>query len=396
MCAQARYGTTPPNEAHGALTTRSAAQNAAIGGSVSGAPGPVLIMAGGTGGHVFPALAVAKVLRERGVAVVWLGVPGSMESRLVPANGFPIEWVRIGGIRGKGLKQKLLAPLRILKALAQSIRVLRRVRPRSVLGAGGYVSGPGGIAAWLLRIPLLIHEQNAIAGMTNRWLARLAGQVLEAFPGSFGPTVAAQTIGNPVRADIAALPAPALRFAERGAASRLLVLGGSQGAQRLNAVVPQALARVAPENRPWIRHQTGERGVEAARSAYAEARVEAEVLPFIDDMAAAYAWADLAVCRAGAMTVAELQAAGVGAIFVPFPMATDDHQTKNAEVMVRSGAAQLIQERDLTPERLGAAISALVSDRARLLNMAEAARSTRVIDAAARLADLCMAAGAHA
>jgi UDP-N-acetylglucosamine--N-acetylmuramyl-(pentapeptide) pyrophosphoryl-undecaprenol N-acetylglucosamine transferase len=356
---------------------------------------PVLIMAGGTGGHVFPALAVAKVLRERGVAVVWLGVPGSMEARLVPANGFPIEWVRIGGIRGKGLTQKLLAPLRILKALAQSLRVLRRVRPRSVLGAGGYVSGPGGIAAWLLRIPLLIHEQNAIAGMTNRWLARFAGQVLEAFPGSFGPKVAAQTIGNPVRADIAALPAPEVRFADRGA-SRLLVLGGSQGAQRLNAVVPQALAQVAPENRPWVRHQTGERGVEAARTAYAEARVEAEVLPFIDDMAAAYAWADLAVCRAGAMTVAELQAAGVGAIFVPFPMATDDHQTKNAEVMVRNGAAQVIQERDLTPERLAAAISALVTDRARLLNMAEAARATRITDAAARLADLCVSAGAHA
>jgi UDP-N-acetylglucosamine--N-acetylmuramyl-(pentapeptide) pyrophosphoryl-undecaprenol N-acetylglucosamine transferase len=358
--------------------------------------GPVLIMAGGTGGHVFPALAVAHVLRDRGVAVVWLGVPGSMESRLVPANGFPIEWVRVGGIRGKGLKTWLLAPLRIIKAVAQAMGVLRRVRPRSVLGLGGYVSGPGGIAARLLRVPLLIHEQNAIAGMTNRWLARLATQVLEAFPGSFKPQVHARAIGNPVRADIAAVPAPEARFAGRGSPSRLLVFGGSQGAQRLNSVVPQALARVALENRPQVRHQTGERGLAAARAAYAEARVEAEVLPFIDDMAAAYAWADLAVCRAGAMTIAELQAAGLGAIFVPLPVATDDHQTKNAEVMVRGGAARLIQERDLTPERLGQAISELVADRAQLLKMAEAARGSRVIDAAAQLADLCIAAGAQA
>jgi UDP-N-acetylglucosamine--N-acetylmuramyl-(pentapeptide) pyrophosphoryl-undecaprenol N-acetylglucosamine transferase len=373
-----------------------AANNAAIGGSVPGAAGPVLIMAGGTGGHVFPALAVANVLRERGVKVVWLGVPGSMESRLVPANGFPIEWVRVGGIRGKGLKTWLLAPLRILKAVGEAMGVLRRVRPCSVLGLGGYVSGPGGIAARLLRIPLLIHEQNAIAGMTNRWLARLATQVLEAFPGSFKPQVHARAIGNPVRADIAALPEPEARFAGRSGRSRLLVFGGSQGAQRLNAVVPQALALVAEDIRPEIRHQTGERGLEAARAAYAEARVEAEVLPFIDDMAAAYAWADLAVCRAGAMTVAELQAAGVGAIFVPLPVATDDHQTKNAEVMVKSGAARLIQERDLTPVRLGEQVSELLGDRAQLLKMAQAARGSRITDAAARLADLCMAAGARA
>jgi UDP-N-acetylglucosamine--N-acetylmuramyl-(pentapeptide) pyrophosphoryl-undecaprenol N-acetylglucosamine transferase len=374
----------------------SAAKNAAIGGSALGAPGPVLIMAGGTGGHVFPALAVANVLRERGVEVVWLGVPGSMESRLVPANGFPIEWVRVAGIRGKGLATWLLAPLRILKAVTQAIGVLRRVRPRSVLGLGGYVSGPGGIAARLLRIPLLIHEQNAIAGLTNRWLARLATQVLEAFPGSFKPKVHACAIGNPVRADIAALPKPEARFAGRTGRSRLLVFGGSQGAQRLNSVVPQALARVSEKARPEIRHQTGERGLEAARAAYAEARVEAEVVPFIDDMAAAYAWADLAVCRAGAMTIAELQAAGVGAIFVPLPVATDDHQTKNAEVMVKSGAARLIQERDLTPVSLSEQVSELLGDRAQLLKMAQAARGSRIIDAAARLADLCMAAGARA
>ena len=396
MGAQTCHGTIPPNATHSALETGSAAENAAIGASVSSAPGPVLIMAGGTGGHVFPALAVARVLRERGIPVVWLGAPGSMESRLVPANGFPIEWVRVGGVRGKGLKTWLLAPLRIIKAVAQSWRVLRRVRPRSVLGLGGYVSGPGGIAAWLLRIPLLIHEQNAVAGMTNRGLARLASQVLEAFPGSFGRRIAALAIGNPVRADIAAVAAPPLRFAEHGPRSRLLVFGGSQGAQRLNSVVPQALARVAAENRPQVRHQTGERGLESARAAYAQAQVEAEVLPFIDDMAAAYAWADLAVCRAGAMTVTELQAAGLGAIFIPLAVATDDHQTKNAEVMVRSGAALLIQERDLTPQRLGEVLGELMGDRARLLKMARAARDSRIIDAAARLADLCVAAGAQA
>jgi UDP-N-acetylglucosamine--N-acetylmuramyl-(pentapeptide) pyrophosphoryl-undecaprenol N-acetylglucosamine transferase len=328
--------------------------------------------------------------------VVWLGVPGSMESRLVPANGFPIEWVRVGGVRGKGLATWLLAPWRVLKAVAQSLGVLRRVRPRAVLGLGGYVSGPGGIAAWMLRVPLLIHEQNAVAGLTNRALARFASQVLEAFAGSFGPKVGARTIGNPVRADIAAVPDPQTRFAGRDGRSRLLVFGGSQGAQRLNSVVPQALARLAAANRPLIRHQTGERGLETARAAYAQAQVEAEVLPFIDDMAEAYAWADLAVCRAGAMTVTELQAAGLGAIFVPLAVATDDHQTKNAEVMVRSGAARLIQERDLTPERLGEAIGELINDRKRLLGMAQAARGSRIVDAAAQLADLCIAAGAHA
>jgi UDP-N-acetylglucosamine--N-acetylmuramyl-(pentapeptide) pyrophosphoryl-undecaprenol N-acetylglucosamine transferase len=356
---------------------------------------PVLIMAGGTGGHVFPALAVAQVLRERGVAVVWLGVPGSMESRLVPARGFPIEWVRVAGIRGKGAMTWMLAPLRIANAVVQAMGVLRRVKPRSVLGAGGYVSGPGGIAAWLMRIPLLIHEQNAIAGLTNRWLARVATQVLQAFPGSFGPRVHADTIGNPVRADIVALAPPAQRFAGRESRARLLIFGGSQGAQRLNSVLPQALARLSPENRPQVIHQTGERGLESTRAAYVKERIEAQVLPFIEDMAKTYAWADLAVCRAGAMTVAELQAAGLGAIFVPLPIATDDHQTKNAAVMVGVGAARIIQERELTPEHLSAIIGELIADRARLLRMAEAARAARMTDAASRLADLCIAAGAR-
>jgi UDP-N-acetylglucosamine--N-acetylmuramyl-(pentapeptide) pyrophosphoryl-undecaprenol N-acetylglucosamine transferase len=355
--------------------------------------GPVMIMAGGTGGHVFPALAVAKVLRDRGVAVVWLGVPGSMESRLVPENGFPIEWVRVKGIRGKGFAAWAIAPFRIAGAVLQSLRVLRRVRPRVVLGAGGYVSGPGGIAAWLLRIPLLIHEQNAVAGMTNRWLARVASQVLEAFPGSFRAGVEACTVGNPVRAEIAAIPEPQQRFAGRGSRARLLVFGGSQGAQRLNAVVPEALSRLDPTRRPEVRHQAGARGVEAARAAYTALQVDAEVLPFIDDMAAAYAWADLALCRAGAMTIAELQAAGLGALMVPLPAATDDHQTKNAQAMVRIGAGRVLKERDLTPETLGAGIGELTADRSRMLQMANAARSARNIDAASRMADLCLAAG---
>ena len=357
---------------------------------------PVLIMAGGTGGHVFPALAVAKVLRERGVPVVWLGVPASMEAKLVPANGFPIEWVRVKGVRGKGLVTLLLAPLRIAGAVWQTLAVLRRLRPRAVLGAGGYVSGPGGIAAWLLGIPLLIHEQNAIPGLTNRWLARVAGQVLQAFPDSFAAGVHARTVGNPVRADIAALAPPEERFAGRSGRARLLVFGGSLGAQRLNTLVPQALSRIDPEQRPQVRHQAGERGIEAARAHYLEAQVEAEVTPFIEDMAAAYAWADVALCRAGAMTIAELQAAGLGALLIPLPIATDDHQTKNAETLVRSGAARLLQERDMTVQTLRDAIADLTADRARALAMANAARCARVIDAAAQVADVCLAAGAAA
>jgi UDP-N-acetylglucosamine--N-acetylmuramyl-(pentapeptide) pyrophosphoryl-undecaprenol N-acetylglucosamine transferase len=358
--------------------------------------GPVMIMAGGTGGHVFPALAVAKVLRERQVAVVWLGVPGSMEARLVPANGFPIEWVQVAGIRGKGLKSWVMAPFRIAGAVLECIRIMRRVKPAVVLGAGGYVSGPGGIAAWLLCIPLLIHEQNAVAGMTNRWLARVATQVLEAFPGSFPAGVQARAVGNPVRSDIAALPDPAARFAGRGSRACLLVFGGSQGAQRLNVMVPQALSLLDPSKRPEVRHQAGARGIDAARAAYLEFGVEAQVLPFIEDMAAAYAWADLALCRAGAMTIAELQAAGVGALMVPFPGAVDDHQTRNAEAMVRAGAGRILQERDMTPDSLSAGIAELTLDRPRMLKMAEAARSLRNIDAAARLADLCLAAGGAA
>jgi UDP-N-acetylglucosamine--N-acetylmuramyl-(pentapeptide) pyrophosphoryl-undecaprenol N-acetylglucosamine transferase len=357
---------------------------------------PVLIMAGGTGGHVFPALAVARVLLERGVPVVWLGAPGSMESRLVPANGIPMEWIRVRGIRGKGALAKISAPFAIFRAVLQAARVLRRVRPRAVLGAGGFVSGPGGIAAWLLRMPLLIHEQNAIAGMTNRWLARVATQVLEGFPGSFGRGVAARCIGNPVRADIASAPDPAKRFFGRGAQASVLVLGGSQGAQRLNRLLPEAIALIAPTARPRVRHQAGERDLMETREAYARASVDAEVLPFIDDMAAAYSWADLAICRAGALTISELQAVGLGAILVPYPAAVDDHQSRNAETMVRIGAGVIVQERDLDAASLAHLIAELAADRGGLLRMAQAARSAAVTDAAGKLADICQMAGAAA
>jgi UDP-N-acetylglucosamine--N-acetylmuramyl-(pentapeptide) pyrophosphoryl-undecaprenol N-acetylglucosamine transferase len=353
---------------------------------------PVVVMAGGTGGHVFPALAVANVLRERGIPVVWLGTRAGMEARLVPAQGIPIEWIRVAGIRGKGIGAWLLAPLRLAQAVIEARAVLRRVKPRAVLGAGGFVSGPGGIAAWLLGIPLLIHEQNAIAGLTNRWLAKIATRVFEAFPDSFARRDV-ECIGNPVRADIAALPAPALRFAARANPKRVLVLGGSQGARRLNQLLPQALAQLSATLRPQVRHQTGSRGLADARAAYAAAGVDAEILPFIDDMAGAYAWADLAICRAGALTITELQAAGLGALLVPFPAAVDDHQTRNAGVMVRAGAARLVQERDLDAAGLGALIGELTADRATLLGMAEAARAGAITDAAARLAEQCIVLG---
>jgi UDP-N-acetylglucosamine--N-acetylmuramyl-(pentapeptide) pyrophosphoryl-undecaprenol N-acetylglucosamine transferase len=357
---------------------------------------PILVMAGGTGGHVFPALAVANELRRRGVAVVWIGSPTGMEAKIVAAQGFVLEPVKISGLRGKGVLAWLLAPWRLANAVLQVLAVLRRVRPRAVLGAGGFISGPGGIAAWIANIPLLIHEQNAVAGLTNRVLSHLTRNVFEAFPGSFSARVHARCIGNPVRPQIAALPAPDQRFENRSGPIRLLVLGGSQGAQRLNALLPRALARLPQHTRPRVRHQAGERGLAAAQSAYREANVDAQVVPFIEDMAEAYGWSDLAICRAGALTISELQAAGLAAVLVPFPAAVDDHQTKNAEIMVKIGAARLVQERDLNEENLSGLIATLSADRALLLQMARAARSRTMPDAAANLADFCLAAGAPA
>lgn len=348
---------------------------------------PVLIMAGGTGGHIFPGLAVADVLRAQGVPVAWLGATGGMETQVVPAHGIELHEVSVGGLRGKGWKARLGAPLMLARALVSSLAVLRRLRPRSVLSMGGYVAGPGGVAARFSATPLLVHEQNSVAGYTNRKLAGWARRVLVGFDGALP---GAQWVGNPVRAAIAALPVPAERFAKRSGRARLLVLGGSLGARALNLALPKALAQLPPQARPEVLHQCGKRGLDEARKAYAAAGVEAEVVPFIDDMAARYGWADLAVCRAGALTLAELTAAGLGAVLVPFPHAVDDHQTRNAEALVAVGAAELMKESDLDVQQLAQRLEALLGDRERLQAMAEAARTLAKPDAADVIARACL------
>jgi UDP-N-acetylglucosamine--N-acetylmuramyl-(pentapeptide) pyrophosphoryl-undecaprenol N-acetylglucosamine transferase len=351
---------------------------------------PILVMAGGTGGHVYPALAVANALRAASRDVVWLGTERGIEARVVPAAGIPIEWVTVQGLRGKGRLALLAAPFRLLRALAQSLRIVARHRPAAVLGMGGFVSGPGGLAAWLLRRPLVIHEQNAISGVTNRLLARLARVVLQAFPGSFSPSIKARTVGNPVRADIAAVAPPAERFAGREGQLRLLVLGGSQGALALNRIVPAALGQLPKDLQPLVRHQTGSRTADTAAAAYREAGVAAELHEFIEDMAAAYAWADLVICRAGALTVAEVCAAGLGAIFVPFPAAVDDHQTVNASGLADAGAAVILQERELDAALLAATLRDWLTDRDALGHRAELARAQAAPDALQTITGVCL------
>jgi UDP-N-acetylglucosamine--N-acetylmuramyl-(pentapeptide) pyrophosphoryl-undecaprenol N-acetylglucosamine transferase len=354
-------------------------------------------MAGGTGGHVYPALAVAKALQQQSREVVWLGTHRGLESRVVPAHNIDMEWISVGGLRGKTSITLILAPFRLLLALAQSLIVMARHRPAAVLGMGGFVSGPGGLAAWLMRRPLVIHEQNAVAGLTNRLLARLARVVLQAFPGSFPANIKADTVGNPVRADIAALADPETRFGSREGPLRLLVLGGSQGALALNKIVPEALALFPEALRPVVRHQAGSLTLDIARKAYAQVSIEAEILPFIEDMADAYAWADLVVCRAGALTVAELAAAGLSAIFVPYPAAVDDHQSANAKPMADAGAAEIIAEADLTDQSLARLLKNWLSSRDQLMARASKARLLHRPDALNRIRDVCLAvAGANA
>lgn len=343
-------------------------------------------MAGGTGGHVFPALAVADWLRERGWNIVWLGTPGGMEARLVPQRGYPVEFVRFGGVRGKGPMRLLILPMQLLLAFAQSIGVMLRVRPDVVLGMGGFTAFPGGLMAALLAKPLVIHEQNSVAGMTNKVLAHLADRVLTAFPAPFGKPQG-EMVGNPVRADIAALPMPAERYAARSGKLRLLVVGGSLGAQALNEVVPQALALLNEDKRPEVIHQSGAKQIDALKANYEKAGVTADCRAFIDDMAQMYGWCDLLVCRAGALTLAEITAAGVASVLVPYPHAVDDHQTHNARYLSDNAAAVLMPQPELTGEKLADLIRA--SSREKLLSMAEAARKLAKPEATERVAEVC-------
>lgn len=356
--------------------------------------GPVMIMAGGTGGHVYPALAVARGLAAMGRDVVWLGTRRGLEGRIIPQQQIPIEWISVSGLRGKGVVSWLLAPFRLLRALFQALSILRKTRPSVVLGMGGFVSGPGGLAARLLGRRLVIHEQNAVAGLTNRSLARIADRVLEAFPGSFPNPghirSGVETVGNPVRDEILSLAEPGRRMAGRSGSLRLLVLGGSQGALRLNTMTPLALAQIDSGQRPQVWHQAGARTLDQAKSAYRLHDVDARVEPFIEQMADAYGWADLVICRAGALTVFELAAAGLAAVLVPFPSAVDDHQTLNADWLVRAGAAVLLPEAKLSADSLAAMILRFSGDRQGLLDMAGRARALAAPGACGKVVRACL------
>jgi UDP-N-acetylglucosamine--N-acetylmuramyl-(pentapeptide) pyrophosphoryl-undecaprenol N-acetylglucosamine transferase len=344
-----------------------------------------MIMAGGTGGHVFPALAVADYLHARDWRVVWLGAQAGMEATLVPQHGYELAPIRFAGVRGKGLVAKLLLPLNLLVAFWQSLRAIRAHRPDVVLGMGGYIAFPGGMMAALLGRPLAIHEQNSIAGLANRVLAGVADRILVAFPGALPKS---EPTGNPVRAAIAGVAVPAERFAGRSGPLRVLVVGGSLGAAALNERVPQAIALLSAGERPHVVHQSGAKHLDALRAGYAAAGVAAELRPFIEDMAQAYADADVAICRAGAITVAELAAVGVASILVPFPFAVDDHQTTNARYLADAGAAILVQQRDLSAEKLADTLRGLT--RERLLELAEKARALGKPEATRAVAEACM------
>jgi UDP-N-acetylglucosamine--N-acetylmuramyl-(pentapeptide) pyrophosphoryl-undecaprenol N-acetylglucosamine transferase len=343
-----------------------------------------LIMAGGTGGHIFPGLAVAEALRERGWRVHWLGAPGSMESRLVPPRGFALETIDFGGVRGKGLKTLVFLPLRLLKAFWQALSVVRRVQPDVLVGLGGYITFPGGMMGTLVGKPMVLHEQNSVAGMANKVLAGIADRVFTAFPGVFKK---AEWVGNPLRAEFLRQPTPAERFAGRSGPLRLLVVGGSLGAKALNDTVPQALALIPADQRPQVIHQSGEKQIDALRANYAAAGVEATLTPFIQDTAQAFADADLVIGRAGASTVTEIAAVGAAALFVPFPHAVDDHQTTNARFLVDAGGAWLVPQPEFTPAALAQRLQSLQRDQ--LMEMATKAQNMKKTEAVAAVVAAC-------
>lgn len=343
-----------------------------------------LVMAGGTGGHIFPGLAVAEALRARGWNVHWLGAPGSMESRLVPPRGFPLEVIDFAGVRGKGLKTLALLPWRLARAFWQARQVVRRVQPDVLIGLGGYITFPGGLMGRLAGKPLVLHEQNSVPGMANKVLARVAQRVFAAFPQAMPQ---AAWVGNPLRAAFLNQPGPAERFAGRSGPLRLLVVGGSLGAKALNEIVPRALALIPPAQRPVVTHQSGAAQIDALRAEYARAGVEATLTPFIEDTAQAFAEADLIVCRAGASTVTEIAAVGAAALFVPFPYAVDDHQTANARFLVDANGGWLVQQQDLHPEVLSQML--LKMERVALVNRALNAKKMQKIHATDEVLAAC-------
>ena len=347
-------------------------------------PKTALIMAGGTGGHIFPGLALAQELRARGWAVHWLGTPGSMESRIVPAQGLPLETIDFSGVRGKGLLTLALLPLRLLRAFWQALAVVRRVKPDVVIGMGGYVTFPGGVMAVAAGKPLVLHEQNSVAGMANRVLAGMADRIFTAFPGVFRK---GHWVGNPLRAAFTQQPGPAERFAGRSGPLKLLVVGGSLGARALNDIVPQALALLPEDKRPLVMHQSGAAQIEQLRANYQAAGVQAELTPFIDDTAAAFAEADVIVCRAGASTVTEIAAVGAAALFVPFPHAVDDHQSTNARFLVDAGGGWLVQQADMTPRSLADML--LNMERPALLERALKAKNMQKTQATREVVSAC-------
>jgi len=352
-----------------------------------------LIMAGGTGGHVFPALAVAEALRHRGWDVHWLGTAKGIESSLVPKANIPLHLIHVEGVRGKGVWGLIKAPFRIAGAIYQAVKVIRALESDVVVGFGGFVSGPGGVAAKMLGKPLVIHEQNAIAGTTNRLLASLASRVLAAFAGAFARRDDVTLVGNPVRETIKQIPATAARFqmrAESAAPKRLLILGGSLGAKAINELVPTALAQISAAERPQVWHQTGRLHAESTAALYQQLGVDARVDAFVEDMAAAYAWADLVICRAGALTVSELMVAGVPALLIPLPNAIDDHQTWNARILASAGAGVALVQKTLTAATLAELLTAHLADRHELQLMGEKAKVLALPQSAAMVADICM------